>query len=325
MMTFQELTDKLGSEAIYTGTSVDAATQAALLEWLFDRYLSMRGDDTTTWLRRYRRSLNMFYPMYQDYLRIESVRSNMDPFITEFMERIHDDEGTSTTSGSSTKNGTSSKSGSDTTITDNTQVRTPDLVTNGTTGNTRTDNIQTANTNRQTGTNGTTGTDNATDNTTNRNMNVIYPEANLGYMPADIDNFPSNINYAESEVDAFGKVVHNGSNSSVETKDLTTSDSGSQTGTVTDQGSNRVTETGDETIDFDGSVIRTSTGSDHTTETGTQSGQTIDRRKTAETEQGRHESIAELLPKAIQAITSTNSIKWLVNSLQLCFDNYSEM
>ena len=130
-MTFEELNDSIGAEAIYSGTSVDAATQAALLEWNFDRFLSMEGEDTTNWLRKYRRNLNMFYPIYLDRLRVESVRSNMDPFITEFMEKVHDDNGTVTKAGSSVKNG--SKGGSDTeqTVTDNTQVRTPDLTTTG--------------------------------------------------------------------------------------------------------------------------------------------------------------------------------------------------
>ena len=324
-MTFQELNDSIGAEEIYSGTQVDEVTQGALLEWLFDRYLSMEGDDTTTWLRRYRRALNMNYPIYMDYVRVESVRSNFDPFITEFMERIHEDNGTSTNTGSTTKNGSGSKSGSDRTVTDNQQVRTPDLVTNGSTGNTRTDALATSNTNSQTGTEGVSGSDNATDNGTQRSMAVTYPEANIGAIPADIDNFPSNIDYASGESDVFSKNIHNGSNTSTSTKNLTTTDSGTQTGTVTDQGTNRVTETGTESVDFDGNVTKSTGESNMFTESNSNSGQTIDQRNSEETEQGRHESPADILPRAISAITSTNSIQWLVSKMCNCFDNYAEI
>ena len=325
MITFQELTDKIGSAEIYSGTQVDQATQAALLEWNFDRPLSMIDGQETTWLRHYRRNLNMFYPIYLDYLRVETVRSNMDPFITEFMERIHEDTGTSTASGSGSKSGQSSNTGSDRTVTDNRQVRTPDLTTAGTNGNTRTDNLATSSTNSDTGTVANNGSDSSTDNTEQRNMNVAYPEANMNAIPNDIDNFPTNIDYAESEVDQFGKNTHSGTNTNTETRNLSQTGSGTQTGTVTDAGSSNVHETGTDTVDFDGDVQKTTSGSATNSETTTSSNSTLDTRNIEETEQGRHESIADLLPKAISAITSTNSIKWLVNSLQLCFDNYSEM
>jgi len=325
MITFQELNDNIGAEEIYSGTSVDSATQGALLEWLFDRYLAIYSDDITNWLRKYRRNLNMYYPIYMDYLRIESVRSNFDPFITEFMERIHEDNGTSTNTGSSTKNGSGSNSSLDRTTTDNLQVRTPDLVTNGSTGNTRTDALATSNTNSQTGTEGSSSTDRATDTGKQRQINIAYPEANMSGIPTDIDVAPASIDYASSAVEGQSKNEHTGSASNSTSRNLNTTDSGTQTGTVTDLGTNRVTETGTESIDFDGSVVKSSSGSHIDTEQTVNNGQVIDRRETSETEQGRHASIAELLPKAISAITATNSIKWLVDKMLNCFDNYSEI
>lgn len=325
MMTFQELNDNLGAEEIYSGTSVDSATQGALIEWLFDRYLSMLGNDTTNWLRKYRRNLNMYYPIYMDYLRIESVRSNFDPFITEFMERIHEDNGTSTNTGTSTKNGSGSNSSSDRTVTDNIQVRTPDLVTNGTTGNTRTDALATSNTNSQTGTEGSSSSDSATDVGKQRTINIAYPEANMSGIPTDIDVAPASIDYASSAVEGQSKNEHIGSSSNSTSRNLTTTDSGTQTGTVTDQGTNRVTEKGTESIDFDGTVVKSNSGSHMDTEQTVNNGQVINNSNSAETEQGRHESIAELLPKAVSAITATNSIKWLVGKMMNCFDNYAEI
>lgn len=325
MMTFQQLTDTVGSEQIYTGTNVDQATQAALLEWNFDRYLSMEGNDTTTWLRRYRRNLNMFYPIYMDYLRVESVRNNFDPFITEFMERVHNEDGTSSITGTTSKAGTTTGSDLEHTVTDNTQIRTPDLTTTGTNGNTRTDNLRTLSSGTDTGTTSNSRTESADDDTETRTMSIVYPEANMGSIPSDIGGFPSSINYADGETDTFGKNEHDGSSHDTETRNLANSNDTAQTGTVTDAGSSSAHEAGTDTVDFDGDITKTSSKSGTVSESGRETKSSMDSRNLAETEQGRHESPADILPRAIQAITSTNSIKWLVNSLQLCFDNYAEM
>lgn len=444
-MTFEELTDLVGSQAIYTGTTVDNATQAALLEWLFDRYLSAdirdTDRDTTRWMRQYRRNVNMYYPIYMDYLRVESVRSNMDPFITEFMERTHEDEGTTTLTGSTSKTSQGSKSDSEHTVTDNSnvrtpnltiadqgsksdnehtitdnsetrtpdltttdngtssentvidenehtvtdnqEVRTPNLTTSGTSGNTRTDNL-TAQTNGSDTGNVVTDTviDSTVDSQT-RAMNIAYPEANMGSIPSTLNGFPSDISYAEGEADTFGNTHQIDDNQVTETRNLANSSTTTNTGTVTDSGtsssqetgtdtkdidgdvttdrtadntvsgstsgthreqgtetkdfdgdvtrtltgsdSNTRTETGTDRTDFDGDVTRTVTGSDQSTETGSNTQETQDSRETKETEQGRHESPADLLPRAVSAITSTNAIKWFVKQLLKCFDNYEEI
>lgn len=325
MMTFQQLTDTVGAQQIYSGTSVDQATQGALLEWNFDRYLSMDGDDTTTWLRRYRRNLNMLYPIYMDYLRVESVRSNMDPFITEFMERVHDEDATSSVTGSTSKSSTSTGSDSEHTVTDNSQVRTPDLTTTGTNGNTRTDNLRTLSSGTDTGTDTNTHSEDSEDNTQTRAMSIVYPEANMGSIPSSLNGFPSSIDYADGESDTFGKNEHDGNSQDREVRNLANTSDTTQSGTVTDAGSSSAHEGGTDTTNFDGDVLKTSSKSGTASERGSESRSSMDSRNLSETEQGRHESPADILPRAIQAITSTNSIKWLVNSLQLCFDNYAEM
>lgn len=321
-MTYQELTDKIGSEQIFAGTEVDEVTQASLLEWLFDRYLSMEGNDTTKWLRQYRRNLNMFYPIYMGYVRVESIKKNFDPFIVDFMERLHEDSGNSTTQGSSSKLSQGTNSASDTTITDNKQVRTPDLTTAGQTGNTRTDEVRNSDSSQDSSSQLNNGSESSQDDGQTRGMSIAYPEANMGSIPSGIGGFPSSIEYAEGETDTFTQNIHSGSNQSNENSNATHSGSSTQNGTTIDTGTNNVHETGDETIDFDGSVIKTSGGNNQNSETGSNASSTLDNRKIKETEQGRHESVADIFPRAINTITSTAAIKWLVNSLQICFDNY---
>lgn len=325
MKTFEELINEVGAATVYSGTDVDEATQGALLEWLFDRYLSMYDGDEQKWIRRFRRQLNMFYPMYMDYLRVQDVRASMDPFITEFMERVHSGEATSTNGDTTTKSVTGSTSGSDRTITDDRTVRTPNLATDTINNNTRTDNLANSSTSTDTGTVGNVGTVDITDNGKTRGMNIAYPEANMGSIPQTIDNFPTDISYASGETDGFNRNIRDEDTSSTETRNLQSTTSGTQTGTVSDSGTGRVTETGTETTDFDGDVTKTTTGSNTSSESITNAGTDARSDRSEEIEQGRHASIAELLPKAVSAITSTNAIKFLVNNLLVCFDNYSEL
>lgn len=322
-MTFEELNDTMGAAEIYSGTTVDSATQGALLEWLFDRYLSMsEHEPVNTWLRRYRRQLNMLYPIYQDYLRVEAVRSNMDPFITEFIERVHENEGTATNSGSSTKQTSGSDSGQDRTVTDNTNVRTPDLTTESESGNVQNNNLRDTSTNTDSGTVTASHSEQSVGNGKNRGMSIEYPEANMGSIPQDIDSFPSSINYAAGEQDSFSRSTNQGSSSDSESRNLVQSGGSTHTGTVTDTGNSTVNESGTDTNKFDGIVTRNNSATHTTSETDTNNGESRNRDKGQEIEQGRHESPADLLPRAISAITSTNSIKWLVKNILVCFDNY---
>lgn len=325
MMTFEELNDSIGAEAIYSGTSVDAATQAALLEWNFDRFLSMEGEDTTNWLRKYRRNLNMFYPIYLDRLRVESVRSNMDPFITEFMEKVHDDNGTVTKAGSSVKNG--SKGGSDTeqTVTDNTQVRTPDLTTTGSNSTQGSSSTSGSDASRQLSESSGQAHGESEDNGKARGMQIQYPEANMNGIPQNIDDFPTSIDYAQGEADNFTKANHEEDSNNSQLGEVNTTGNSSSQSSSSSNGSSSAHEGGDETIDFDGNVIKTKQNNSTDTESATSNESSSDSRTIEETEQGRHESPADILPRAIKAITATNSIKWLVETMLICFDNYAEM
>lgn len=93
-MTFEELVNNEGASNVYANTSVDEATQAALMEWLFDRKLC---DEPATFCRYYRRNLNKYYPQYLDLVRVLTVRDNMDPYVTYYFEHVGSDIGTGKT------------------------------------------------------------------------------------------------------------------------------------------------------------------------------------------------------------------------------------
>ena len=306
-------------------------------------------------------------------------------------------------------------------------VRTPELMTDVAGNNLRSDDLQSGSTSyHDDGMNKNGSVDSYLQTTTNikandsgqtRAMNITYPEANMNAIPTDIENFPTNIDYAEGEADTFSKGQHTENNGNKETHNLHYMDEtvGTNTGDVTTMDANSTlvhgeettdktasedkmktggsatdrqedktsTETGTDTKESDGSAqkstsemadsTRTESGTDTTTsenegdvvrsgadmstktetgtetttgstgddrisssadsqsETGETNEQATDTRSTASTNdgsenvQGRHESIADILPRACSAIKSTNALKWFVNVLQPCFDNYAEM
>lgn len=312
MKTFEEVIQEKGAGTVYSGTNVNLATQGALLEWLFDLNICT-GDDTTKFLRYYRRQLNMNYPLYLDYLKLEAVRSSMDPFVQELMTRSHEDE--KSLSGTESSTGTSSVTGSGTVkdVADTTTVRTPDITVATSSSNTETRNL--AGSSETDSTNHTEGQDDSK----SRAVSIAYPEANLNSLPLGIDDMPTNIDYASSEQDSFGK-----KNTKVDATEHSES-STTDTGTVGNAGTGSSQETGTETTDYDGTNTRTSsdTREGETTESKSHSG--TESNKVTENDEGRHESEADILPRAIKAVTTTNAIKWLVKSLQVCFDNFSEL
>ena len=312
MKTFEQVIENQTAEVVYSGTNVNAATQGALLEWLFDLNICT-GDDETKFCRYYRRYLNMYYPMYLDYLKLEVVRSEMDPFITELMTRTHEDEKALTGSATKANTGTVSDSGSVQDVTDSETVRTPDLTTSNTNTNLETRDLAT------TSETDATHHEESETNSKDRKVAIAYPEANLNALPIDIDNMPTTVDYASSEADGFGRVNAEGDATDHSETDTT------DTGTVQNAGSGSTHETGTETTEFDGTNTRTSTNTrtNNLSETASTSGSETN--EIEEHDEGRHESEADILPRAIKAVTSTNAIKWLVSSLQVCFDNFSEL
>lgn len=80
------------------------------------------------------------------------------------------------------------------------------------------------------------------------------------------------------------------------------SESGTETTTVTNSGSDTtVTE-----------------GSNSTSETD--SGQRTSSDNVKQEHKGRHESVADIVPRAVKAIINTNELMWFIDSMKVCFD-----
>lgn len=312
MKTFEDVIEELGAGTVYAGTDVDNATKGALLEWLFDLNICT-GDDSQKFCRYYRRQLNMVYPLYVDYLKLEAVRSNMDPFITEYMDHTHEDD--KTLSGTATKanTGTVADNGSITDTAESQTVRTPDITTTTSSTNTETRNLSSSSASDA------NHEEESEVNTKNRSVNIAYPEANLNSLPLGIDDMPTDIDYAAAENDSFGRTNTEG------TSEDHSTGSNTETGTVEDDASGTGHEGGTETTDYDGSSTKTMTNTrtNNLSESVSTSG--TEATDYESHDEGRHESEADILPRAIKAITTTNAIKWLVKSLQVCFDNFSEL
>lgn len=406
--TFQQLVDEITLEEVFSGTDVDAATQAALLEWLFDYPLCA---DDNTFLRYFRRKLNNVYPMYKDRVRISTIKGNMDPFVVDFMERLHADRSTIQGVESGTRATTGSQTdGYTTTVTDNarrdphltdqthgTDTRTPnltktenlsktdvssstnsnnttetrDLSTDTSTGNTETRNLRyLTNGSNEEQRDLTTANEGEThSNTKNRAFNVQYPEANLGQsmggIPSSVDNYPALIDYVSDETDTIGSADSTSEDTRTEGGEIltTTVDDRKETGTVSNSGSSTVdedgtirtvgsgstngtdtvtgntttkevgtethasnetrTQSGYETSESTSTTINTRTGDNESSETSSLDKTQTKNGRVEEVEQGRHESVVDILPRAIKAIVSTNDLKWLVDQCLTCFDTYS--
>ena len=124
--TFQQLVDEMTLPVVFSGTDVDQATQEALLEWLFDYPLC---DAETTFLRYFRRKLNNVYPMYQQRLRVSTVKGTMDPFVIDFMERVKASSLSKQDSINNTKTSTTEGTDGATTNYSSNQRRDPHLTT----------------------------------------------------------------------------------------------------------------------------------------------------------------------------------------------------
>lgn len=318
--TFGDLVDEIGLSTVFEGTDADQVTQEAILDWFFNYELC--DDNDSTFLRYFRRKIKNIYPLYEARLRVSTAKGTMDPFIVDFMERVRTD--TKTTSG--TVNGTESDTNGSTRsihkVTDNQDVRTPQLTTIA--------NGQSTGSNRQT-TDGTvteerdlasTEDSSATTEGKSRNFSVAYPEANLSGIPTDVDSYPASIDYVSGEADSLSKSETSGDVDRTDTGTVSTDTDTTVTGSESSTDSRTVRETGTDRRDFDGDETTTDTvngtGS-KTTATSTSGSETGEG---SEIEQGRHESVADLLPRALAAISGSNDLMWLCHQLLPCFVYY---
>jgi len=332
--TFQELVDDIGLDTIFVGTgaSEDEPTKYLILEWLFDYRLC--SDNDNTFLRYFRRRVNNMYPRYLEQIRVLTVRDNFDPFVTDYYQDLTNRNSEDNLSNKKVTEGENSSTVSGTNSEKTETVRTPNLTTSSQGEN----DTQSTGSSATDGTNTTTrtGTDSVQSSGSGSNENdtkadafaIAYPEANLNGIPTDISSLGTSrtIDYANSESISIGHTegqtsetndsttTHNTTDTTVIDEDVTTTDhtQGTSKGTVT--------ETGTETTNTEKSGTNGSTTSGTDSQTVTDTGLNTSAETIKGEHKGRHESIADILPRAVNALQSTNEVKWFIESLKVCFD-----
>lgn len=342
-MTFQELIDEKSLTEIFTGTSVDQVTQQVIADWFWD--FNLCKEDENAFLRYFRKRCNEAYPKYMDLVRIETVTHNFDPFITKFMERLATDnrqtQGSKNNQGSikKTSDVKDQKLGDETVIeTPNlTEVRTPNLTNATQYGKTNTvqydgDGNSSGESSSESSTENSSNSDS---NSTARAFTVQYPEANLGSIPTDVDGYPTSVSYLQGESDTLSK-SHNetsgegssnvsGDESSEYEDHSTTRDISSGIDTVTERGSETKTKTGMDTKKTIYNIDNRKKGNDLSETANAEQEQGSDNREFESIDQGRDESVADILPRAIKAIKECDPWKVLVADLNPCFNHYCFM
>ena len=341
--TFDDVITDMTAAELYKGTTVDEATQQVLYDWFFD-YTICTFDDEDKFAKYFRRNLNKLYPMYMAQLRINTVKGNFDPFVTRYMESKQEHIGNSTKD-SSNKSDSTNKSHSENTSdlkSENDEIpnivndfqerveRNPEL-------NTTVSDNGSSNTNSTVRDNNSSNSSNNSGETTNGKSNafgISYPEANLGSIPTDINVSPS-ICFANSQSYSLSGNNTNGSSSNQQSGNSTnTSDQNSSHNGYTstkEQGTEVSYNTHTETQTGNTTTINKSNGSnssDYNSSSDTESKgreDNSDRSNDGSIEKGRDQSPAELLQKAINAITGSNEVDWLINRMSVCFNLYETM
>ena len=360
-MTFQELIDEQGLDNVFLNTSVDLATQNCIQEWFFDYELA--DEDSAKWLRYFRRRCNEFYPKYKEMVRLMSIKSNVDPFITEFMERVRNSSDLKNTSIRETSSGTKqitygkidTKRDSITETPGTSVTETYNSITDrhdrngGIVNTTEYTNYREQVNGGSSGSSSDTtsgdpyATTDAVHNTgKGRGIDIAYPEANMGSIGMGVDGGINDIGYASSEsrnwteenlgatrqeqhLDTLVESEYDDSNNS--TKTITGSYSNTESGidTNTRTGSKTTAKSGIDQTVKSGSSTLSGTDSIQDGGTTTETGEETNQGQDAEVYQGRHESAVDILPRAIRAIIGSDEIKYLITSLQICFDCYGRM
>lgn len=232
-------------------------------------------------------------------------------------------------------------------------TRTPNLTTTSENGGSDKNTNNSNSTDTRNLTSSTEGSSNGSEesNSKNRSFTAAYPEANMSSFPTDIDSNPS-LTYLSGESDVLSKTENSNTNSSnSETTDTgTTSNESSSTSTTEYGSTNTQKATGTENINNSSEDISTlATNSEQTvkqtgdeiktTERNNQSNDSSNSTKTSSSngdenensnettnrvQKGRNESVADLIPRVVKAIENSDPIRYLIDSLMICF-NYIEM
>lgn len=283
LKTFQQVIDEQGKEAVFAGTTVDSATQDAIIAWFKNRKVS----DNENFLLYFRRLLSLHETQYTSLLRVQTIQ--FDPLVTQYMERLIDREGQN--SSTNTRNGTTNTSDS------------------GTSTASGTNTVNTTSTSTSHGTSDTTGKnsgkqDGTSNGTTNdKSMNAQLPQSSTGAGAGIPENM--NWNYATEQNESKGKNTNTSSQTNSGTSETnSTSDSRASGDSETNGRDNRT-------------VTDSRNGNTTTTENGGTNGTNSEVVKERST--GRMGDAPELLKKAVYYISTTNAFVWFVDKLEPAF------
>lgn len=307
-MKFQTLIDTKTQNVVFDGTNVDLATQNLIIDWFFDYDLCTDEHDdpqSANFLRYFKRNLNLYYPRYTQLLRVLQVKENLDPYVTDYLESVTSRVDALTENGTDTRTPNLTRQSTDTPQKTTTTTRTPNLtdtsvITGGHT-DTRTPNLSHGETNETV--------------TKSDGFGITYPESQLNSVSLDLDiDTPRNIDYAGSEQLSGAKT----------TGESTASDTGTETNqTVYNSEQTQDTHIGTETTQ----TTESGSGQTTVTERGTDTTQTTKTgSNTSDTDfiqKGRHESVADIIPRAMSAIANSDAFTWFKNKIDICFDLYA--
>lgn len=325
-MTLTEYLDKVESLTdLFTGISIDAATQEAIVEWYQYRYLCTQ--DPSKWRSFIRRLLTALQDQYYQLMRVNTTE--FDPMVTRYLERLvenshtaskeHTDSKSSATTGgttvTTTEDGTTTESGSSETsgtIKDNGGSESQNVV-----NSTITDNGTTGGTTKNT----TTNSGDA--NTSSKSLAGATPDSSTY-----TTGMPESLNWEYTSTQ--------GEQSGTEHRTGTQTDEGTTSGTSTNTQTTSVTNGTDGTTFNNRTLSQDSTDSRRGSTSKEGSVKTVnDTTVTDTSEFSENESYddetkerftgregyspAVLLAQARDYVMSTNAFLWLVERLSPCF------
>ena len=299
--TFKTIIDEQSASTVFNNI-VDEATQQELIDYFYFRYVC----DDEKFTHFFKRNLNQYVKQYNNYLRVENI--TFDPMVTRYLERQVISNNTS--SGSKTLSGTESgtkgtiNGGTITTVIDN------DGTLAGTDNKTLSNTYSNSQTVDEDGTNGNTKT------ASNRVRDImsVFPQANVSAATSGSLDDPVSYAYATQMTDHkdSSTVTDAGTN----TRDVSTSESGTGSGTNNTTISQTTTNDTTSTTTRNDTVNQTNS----LTKSGSESTESEESNNTTERLTGRENyDAATLLSHARDYIRETNAFMFLVSKLEKCF------
>lgn len=290
-------------EQVFGSNILDSATVDNLADYFYFRYECDSEDKFIFFLQR---NMKFYKKQYTDMLRVQNTE--FDPMITRYLERQVLNTVSNTNSGTiaGTEVGTKATvHGGNVTV--NTTQTGRD---NGTL--TSQEDSQYSNSGSGTDSNTASGTDAKTNRA--RNINSVFPQANVSAATSGTLDDPISYRYATSMTDTQNK--ENGSNSSQSNGTYTDAENGTGRTTGSTTNTNERSMTGQQTTtNNDTENVNTSNNTSKTTTTSGSEDSNLRERLT-----GRENYDAgTLLTHAREYIANTNAFMWLVNQLEKCF------